>query len=91
MVKKQFRRHNAVGNVLVRKFLFRPMLAKIQLFKFMDVHFGVILARTLLKNLYGFRKLLIMAHSNDLLMTPDTPARVWHPQIFLRLDEQSNN
>ena len=70
MLKKQFRRHNAVGNVLVRKFLFGPMLEKIQLFKFMDVHFGVILARTLSKNLYGFRKLLIVTHLNDLLMSP---------------------
>ena len=78
MLKKQFRKHNAVGKVLVRKFLFGPMLAKIQLFKFMDVHFGVILARTLLKNVYGFRKLLIVTHLNDLLMSPDTPARVWH-------------
>ena len=32
-IKKQFRRQNAVGNMLVRKFLFSPIEAKIQLFK----------------------------------------------------------
>ena len=32
-IKKQFRRQNAVGNMLVRKFWFAPIEAKIQLFK----------------------------------------------------------
>ena len=32
-VEKQFRRQNAVGNMLVRKFSFAPMETKIQLFK----------------------------------------------------------
>ena len=32
-VEKQFRRQNAVGNMLVRKFSFAPMEVKIQLFK----------------------------------------------------------
>ena len=32
-IKKQFRRQNAVGNILVRKFSFAPIEAKIQLFK----------------------------------------------------------
>ena len=32
-IKKQFRRQNAVGNMLVRKFSFVPMEEKIQLFK----------------------------------------------------------
>ena len=32
-IEKQFRRQNAVGNMLVRKFSFAPMEAKIQLFK----------------------------------------------------------
>ena len=32
-IKKQFRRQNAVGNMLVRKFSFVPIEAKIQLFK----------------------------------------------------------
>ena len=31
--KKQFRRQNAVGNMMVRKFSFAPIEAKIQLFK----------------------------------------------------------
>ena len=33
ILKKQFRRQNAVGNMLVRKFSFAPIEAKIQLFK----------------------------------------------------------
>ena len=32
-INKQFRRKNAVGNMLVRKFSFAPIEAKIQLFK----------------------------------------------------------
>ena len=32
-IKKQFRRQNAVGNMLVKKFSFAPIEAKIQLFK----------------------------------------------------------
>ena len=32
-IKKHFRRQNAVGNILVRKFSFAPIEAKIQLFK----------------------------------------------------------
>ena len=32
-IEKQFRRQNAVGNMLVRKFSFAPTGAKIQLFK----------------------------------------------------------
>ena len=32
-IKKQFRSQNAAGNVLVRKFSFAPIEAKIQLFK----------------------------------------------------------
>ena len=32
-IKKQFRRQNAVGCMLVRKFSFAPIVAKIQLFK----------------------------------------------------------
>ena len=42
--------------------------------QFMDVLFGVILTRTLLEILLS----VIVTHSNDLLMSPDTPARVWH-------------
>ena len=33
ILKKQFRRQNAVGNMLVRKFSYAPIEAKIQLFK----------------------------------------------------------
>ena len=32
-IKRQFRRQNAVGNMLVSKFSFAPIEAKIQLFK----------------------------------------------------------
>ena len=32
-IKKQFRRQNAVGNMLVRKFSLKPVARKIQLFK----------------------------------------------------------
>ena len=48
-IKKQFRRQNAVGNMLVRKFSFAPIEAKLQLFKlycypvYGYVLFGVIL------------------------------------------------
>ena len=71
--KKQFRRQNAVGNMLVRKFSFAPLEAKIQLFKsccypFMDVLFGVIHSRTLLENLLS----VIVTHSSVLLTPPDT-------------------
>ena len=51
--EKQFRRQYVVGNMLVRKFSFAPMEAKIQLLKpytqFMTVLFGVIHTRTLQK------------------------------------------
>ena len=40
----------------------------------MDVLSGVILTKILLENLLSD----IVTHSNDLLMSPDTPARVWH-------------
>ena len=42
--------------------------------QFMGVLFGVIHTNTLLENLLA----VIVTHSNDLLMSPDTPARVWH-------------
>ena len=41
---------------------------------FMDVLFCVIHTRTLLENLL----LVLLTHSSVLLMSPDTPARVWH-------------
>ena len=42
--------------------------------QFMDMIFGVILTRTPLENLLS----VIVTHSNVLLTSPDTPARVWH-------------
>ena len=41
---------------------------------FMDVLFGVIHSITLLECLLS----VIVTHSSVLLMSPDTPARVWH-------------
>ena len=41
---------------------------------FMDAIFGVILTRTLFENLLS----VIVTHSNGLLMSPDTTARVWN-------------
>ena len=40
----------------------------------MDVLLGVILTITILENLLS----VIVTHSHDLLMSPGTPARVWH-------------
>ena len=67
-IKKQFRRQNAVGNMLVRKFSFAPIEAKIQPFKSyctqcMGVPFGVIHSRTLLESLLS----VIVTHSSVLL------------------------
>ena len=50
-IKKQFRRQNAVGNMLVRKFSFAPIEAKIQLCKLYcypiyGLHFGIIHSTT---------------------------------------------
>ena len=42
--------------------------------QFMGVLCGVIYTNTLLENLLS----VIVTHSNNLLMSPDTPARVWH-------------
>ena len=78
-IKNQFRRKNAVGNMLVNKFSFAPIEAKTNcsnhiVTPFMDVLFGVIHSRTLLENLLS----VIVTHSSVLLSSPDTPARVWH-------------
>ena len=63
------------------------------------VLFGVIHSNTLLENLLS----VIVTHSNELLMSPATPAWVWNlhernwpyqccaTQICLQLDEQNNN
>ena len=42
--------------------------------QFMDVLFGVNHSRTLLESLLS----VLVTHSNVLLTSPDTPARVWH-------------
>ena len=77
-IEKQFRRQNAVGNMLVRKFAFTTMEAKICssyiVTQFVDVLFIVILTRTLLDHLLSVR----VTHSNVLLTFTDTPARVLH-------------
>ena len=78
-IKKEFRRQDAVGNMLVRKLAFAPIEAKIQLFKsycypIYGCLFGVIHTRTLLGNLMS----VIVTHSSVLLKSPDTPARVSH-------------
>ena len=104
-IKKQFRRQNAVGNMLVRKFSFAPTEAKIQLFKsycypIYGCALGVILTRTLLENLLS----VILTHSNDLLLSPpihqlesgicderNWPYQCVFPRISLQRDEQSNS
>ena len=53
-IKKQFMRQNAVGNMLLMKFSFAPIESKVQVSShivtpFMDVLFGVIHSRTLIK------------------------------------------
>ena len=78
-IKKQFRRQTTLGNMPARKFSFTPTKAKNQLLKsycylFFNVLFDIILTRTLFENLLS----VIVTHSNDLLMSPDTPAREWH-------------
>ena len=68
-IKKQFRRQNAVGNMVIRKFLFAPAEAMIKLFKsycypiYGCEIFSITLTRTLLENLLS----VIVTHSNDLL------------------------
>ena len=78
-IKKQFRRQNAVDNMLVRKFSFAPIDQKSNcsshiVTPFMDVLFGVIHSKTALESLLS----VIVTHSSVLLTSPDTPARVWH-------------
>ena len=69
-IKKQFRRHHAVVNMLVRKFSFALIEAKSNcsnhihiVTPFMDVLFGVIHTRTLLENYLS----VIVTHSSVLL------------------------
>ena len=70
-IKKQFRRQNAVGYMLVRKFSFAPIKAKINcsspiVTPFMDVLFGVIHTRTLEENFLS----VLVTHSSVLLTSP---------------------
>ena len=75
-ITKQFRRQNAAGNILVRKFSIAPIEAKKSncsshiVTPFMDVLFGVIHSKTLLENLLS----VVVTHSSVLLTSPDTPA-----------------
>ena len=75
------------SNMLLNKFAFALMEAKIPLFKsyclwarsyelirFMDVLFGVIHTRTVFESLQS----VIVTHSNVLLTSPDTPAQDEH-------------
>ena len=76
-IGEQFRRQNAVGNMLVIKFSFAHVEQKYNcsshiVSQFMDVLFGVIHTNTLLENLLS----VIVAHSNYLFMSPDTPAQL---------------
>ena len=77
-IKKHFSRQNAVGNMLVRKFSFAPIEAKIQLFEsYCYPIYGCALCRhsfQILENLLS----VIVTHLTVLLTSPDTPARVWH-------------
>ena len=76
-IEKQFRRQNAVGNMLVRKFSFSPMETKIQLFKsYCYPIYGCVLWRhSIIKLTVSYTE---VAHSNDFLMSSVTPARVLH-------------
>ena len=70
-IKKQFRRQNAVGNMLVRKSSFPPIEAKIQLFKSYCCH---IYECALWSHSFQYSKRKLTVSYSD----PDTPARVWH-------------
>ena len=71
-IGRQFRRQNAVGNMLDRMFSFAPIFRQKSdcsshtVTKFIDLLFGVIRTRTLLENLLS----VIVTPSNDLLMPP---------------------
>ena len=78
-IKKQFRMENPVGNMLVRKFSFASIEAKIWLFiSHCCPIYGCALWRHSYQN--SIRKLTV-SYSDKfkrLLTSPDTPARVWH-------------
>ena len=78
-IGKRFRRQNAYGHELVRKFSFGSTEAKILFKPYCYPIYGCALWRdsyvhNSLKNLLS----VIATHSNNLLMFPNTPVRVWH-------------
>ena len=78
-IKKQFRRPNAVGNMLVRKFSFAPIKAKIKFFKsYCYPIYGCALRRHSFQN--SIRKLTVSYSDTfkHLLTSNDIPARVWY-------------
>ena len=104
-IKKQFRRQNAVGNMLVRKFSFAPIEAKIQLFVILLPIYGCALWHHSFQN--SIRELTV--HYSDtfkcLINVPtqihqlesgicderNWPYQCGVPQIYLQLDEQSKS
>ena len=80
-IKKQFRGQNAVGNMLVGKFSFAPIEAKIELFKsYCYTIYECALWRHSYQN--SITKLAVSYSGTFrlLLTSPVTPARVWHLQ-----------
>ena len=78
-IKNQFRRQSAVGiwwsgNSHLHLLRQKSNCSSHIVTQFMDVLFGIIYSRTLLERLLS----VIVTHSSVLLMSPDTPARVWH-------------
>ena len=72
-IKKQFSRQNAVGNMLVRKFSFAPIEAKIILFKsYCYPTYGCALWRHSFQDIENLLS-VIVTHSSFLLTSPDTP------------------
>ena len=81
-VVKQFRRQNAVAICRSRSSHLHLWRQKSNcsshiVTSFIDVLFEHIHTKTLLENLLS----VIVTHSNDLLMSPATPARVWHLRL----------
>ena len=76
--EKQFRRQNAVGNMLVRKFSFAPIEAKIQLFQVMLL--PNLWMCSLAQSYQNSIRELTASYSDTfkrlIIMSPDTPARV---------------
>ena len=96
-IKKQFRRQNAVGNMLARKFSFAPIEGKIQLFKSYCYHiYGCALWRHSFQN--SSRKLTV-SYSDTFKRLVDvqryTSSSLAYQcgvqQICQQLDEQSNS